>query len=70
MPWPLRSHPTFEHGNPEVVFEGRYDFGGFARVFDLSLDGTRFLVRKPSDAQTDAATAPLDLVLGVKPILS
>ena len=57
---PVTSDPTFQHGNPEVVFEGRYDFGGFGRVFDLLPEGTRFLVKKPADAQTDA---PLDLVL-------
>ena len=57
---PVTSDPTFQHGNPEVVFEGRYDFGDFGRVFDLSPEGTRFLVIKPVGAQTDT---PLDLVL-------
>ena len=60
---PITSNPTFQHGNPEVVFEGRYEFTDFARVFDLSLDGTRFLVRKLADAQTDDSVAPQDIVL-------
>ena len=57
---PITSDPTFQHGNPGVVFEGRYNFADPFRVFHLSPDGKRFLVRKPSGAQTDAA---LDLVL-------
>ncbi len=60
---PITSDPTFQHGNPEVVFEGRYAFAGPNRLFDLSPDGTRFLVRKPSGGQTDDAAVPLDLVL-------
>ena len=60
---PITSSPSFQHGNPEVVFEGRYDFAGPFRVFDLSPDGKRFLVRKPADAQTDDSVVPLDLVL-------
>ena len=58
---PITSNPTFQHGNPEVVFEGRYNFAESFRVFDLSLDG-RFLVTKSAAAQTDSV-APLDLVL-------
>ena len=60
---PITSDPAFDSGNPEVVFEGRYDFTGPARVFDLSSEGTRFLLRKSADAQTDDSVAPLDLVL-------
>ena len=60
---PIISNPTFDNGNSEVVFEGRYDFTGFFRLFDLSPDGMRFLVRKPAVAQTDNSVAPLDLVL-------
>ncbi len=60
---PITTNPAFQHGNPEVVFEGRYDFTGFFRFFDLSPKGTRFLVRKPVDAQADDSAAPPDLVL-------
>ena len=60
---PITSNPTFRHGNPEVVFEGRYNFGRNLRTFDLSTDGTRFLVTKPPGTQTDDSVAPLDLVL-------
>ena len=58
---PITSDPTFQHGNPEVVFEGRYNFAVPFRVF--SLDGTRFLVTKPAGAPTDGSVAPLELVL-------
>ena len=60
---PITSNPTFDAGNSEVVFEGRYNFNGFARFFDLSPAGTRFLVTKPAGTQTDDSVAPLDLVL-------
>ena len=60
---PITTNPAFQHGNPEVVFEGPYDFTGFFRFFDLSPKGTRFLVRKPVDAQADDSAAPPDLVL-------
>ncbi len=60
---PITSNPTFDAGNPEVVFEGRYGFNQFFRFFDLSPKGTRFLVRKPVDAQADDSAAPPDLVL-------
>ena len=57
---PITSTPTFDAGNPEVVFEGRYGFNQFFRFFDLSPEDTRFLFTKPAGAQTDA---PLELVL-------
>ncbi len=60
---PITSDPAFQHGNPAVVFEGRYDFTGFFRFFDLSPKDARFLVRKPVDAQADDSAAPPDLVL-------
>ena len=60
---PITSSPTFDAGNPKVVFEGRYDFAGPNRVFDLSPDGMRFLMKKSSGAQTDDPVQPLDLVL-------
>ena len=60
---PITTNPTFQHGNSEVVFEGPYDLAGGLRTFDLSPEGTRFLLRKPADAQTDDFVAPLDLVL-------
>ena len=58
---PITSDPAFQHGNPAVVFEGRYDFSGVNfPLFDLSPEGTRFLVMKPLGAETDA---PPELVL-------
>ena len=57
---PITSNPTFEYGNSEVVFEGRYNFADLFQFFDLSPEGTRFLVMKPSGERTDAS---LDLVL-------
>ncbi len=60
---PIISASTFQYGNSEVVFEGGYDFAGPGRLFDLSPEGTRFLLRKPAGTQTDDSVAPLDLVL-------
>ena len=63
MVTPITSDPSFDYGTSEVVFEGRYNFAGPFRVFDLSTEDTRFLVTKPLGAETDDAVAPLDLVL-------
>ena len=62
---PITSDPSFDAGTPEVVFEGRYNFVDFVpgRIFDLSPDGTRFLVKKPLGTETNNTTIPLDLVL-------
>ena len=63
---PITSDPTFDNGTPEIVFEGpgAYRFDHPRRVFDLSPDGTRFLVKKRLGGQADArAAGPLDLVL-------
>ena len=60
---PITSTPSFDVGNPAVVFEGNYIFAGFSPGFDLSSDGTRFLMRKSSGAQADDTPASLDLVV-------
>ena len=61
---PITTSTSFDAGNSEVVFDWRYDSNSFGRFFNLSLDGTRFLVTEPSGEQTDdGPAAPLDLVL-------
>ena len=60
---PITTNPGFQHGNPKVLFQGRYSSDEFWRFFDLSPEGTRFLVTKPLGAETDDSVAPLDLVL-------
>jgi len=59
----VQTEPTFASGNPEVVFERRYYApSGFAvgRTYDISLDGTRFLMIKEGGSDE---TAPTEIIL-------
>ena len=47
----VETDPTFNPGNPALVFEGPYHRDGFAQGYDVSLDGQRFLMIKE---RTDA----------------
>ena len=62
MAAPVTSERSFDAGNPEVLFEGSFAVFGASTMFDLSPDGSRFLMLKPYGAQTNDALAPLDLV--------
>jgi serine/threonine-protein kinase len=54
--------PDFSHGAPYVVFEGAFVPGQPGLPgYDVSLDGQRFLIVKPGDAE--AAQRPIHLVL-------
>ena len=59
----ITREPTFSAGNSEILFEGRYLLDGLFPSFDLSPDGSRFLMMKPAGAQADDSLAPLGLVV-------
>ena len=43
-------HPTFAHGRPRKLFEGRYALGDVkddTRAYDVAPDGHRFLMLRP-----------------------
>ena len=44
------TNPTFEHGRPRKLFEGRYALGDVkddTRAYDVAPDGQRFLMLRP-----------------------
>ena len=55
--------PTFEHGKPRKLFEGRYALGEVkddAREYDVAPDGQRFLMLRPV---TEPSTGDLKVVV-------
>jgi serine/threonine-protein kinase len=55
--------PTFAHGKPRTLFEGRYALGEVkddTRAYDVAPDGQRFLMLKP---ETDSSTGDLKVVV-------
>ena len=59
----ITTEPSFNAGNPIDLFEGRYFGVPVFKNFDLSPDGTRFLMMKQSGNQSDDSLAPLGLVV-------
>ena len=53
---PVVTEPTFSAERPEVLFEASYFMGDYARNYDISADGQRFLMIKELD--TEAAPPP------------
>ncbi len=54
----VETDPTFKPGNPKILFKGKYLFSSNGYVFwDISPDGKRFLLLKPS---ASAGTAPAE----------
>ena len=52
----IRTEPVFTAGIPEVLFEDdTVILGSEARNYDVSGDGTRFLVLKPVETQEGSA---------------
>ena len=49
MSVPVKASPTFSPGTPRVLFEGRYNSNIVIRQYDISRDGTRFLMVRPID---------------------
>jgi hypothetical protein len=59
----ITTQPSFTAGKPRVLFEGHYvPPPGTTPNYDVSPDGQRFLMTKPSDAG-DAAPAQINVVL-------
>ena len=59
----VRTSPSFKSGAPKMVFEGVYDKGTASRpAYDVTADGTRFLVVKADESES--APAELEIVLG------
>ena len=55
----IATRPGFAVGTPRMLFEGRYEAPPFPIVnYDVSLDGQRFLMLKPSE---EAASAPTQI---------
>jgi hypothetical protein len=57
------TNPTFEHGRPRKLFEGRYALGEVkddARAYDVAQDGQRFLMLRP---ESESSTGDLKVVV-------
>ena len=57
------TNPTFEHGKPRKLFEGRYALGEVkddTRAYDVAPDGQRFLMLKP---ESEPSTGDLKVVV-------
>ena len=54
----IRTEPSFFASDPEVLFEGTYDPGGFSgnANYDVSLDRERFLMVQPTGSGRGAAS--------------
>ena len=57
----ITTEPTFTHGNPKLLFEGRYISSGFRSQYDVTPDGQRFLMIKESEQEL--AVTQLNIVL-------
>lgn len=61
----VQADPTFAPGNPEVILEKTYYSGGGAtlgRTYDISPDGTRFLMIQEGGADGELASRQVLLV--------
>jgi serine/threonine-protein kinase len=59
----IASQPSFNSGNPRVLFEGQYvPTPGTFPNYDVSPDGQRFLMLKPSES-AEAAPTQINVVL-------
>jgi hypothetical protein len=59
----IATQPGFAAGKPKVLFEGRYSPApGTGNNYDVSPDGQRFLMLKPSE-QDQAAPTQINVVL-------
>jgi eukaryotic-like serine/threonine-protein kinase len=59
----ITTKPTFSAGNPKMLFEGAYvPTPRSFQDYDVSPDGQRFLMLKPSDA-AEAASTQINVVL-------
>ena len=55
----VQTEPEFTLGTPKLLFQGNYDQGGVhdpARNYDVSADGQRFLMLKPTSVQSQPIT--------------
>jgi serine/threonine-protein kinase len=60
----IATQPSFTAGKPRVLFEGRYNPApGTTPNYDVSPDGQRFLMVKPSKASEAAAPTQINVVL-------
>ena len=53
---PVQTDPTFQPGNPEVLFEGQY-YPARGRTYDIAPDGQRFLMIKEGTETDDTSAA-------------
>ncbi len=58
----IDTEPTLSPGNPEVLFEMVLEFLPFARPYDISPDGERFLMIRAA-APTEETSAPTDIIV-------
>jgi eukaryotic-like serine/threonine-protein kinase len=58
---PVQTTPTFTPGNPTKLFDGRYLAGPNGRTYDVSLDGQKFLMIKPTTGTDQAPSMVLVL---------
>ena len=59
---PVKTGSIFEYGTPEKLFDAPYIFrspgGGLGRMYDVSLDGQRFLMIKETSWGRRAPPSP------------
>jgi eukaryotic-like serine/threonine-protein kinase len=59
----IATEPSFAAGTPQMLFEGRYELAPFPIAnYDVSTDGERFLMLKPSESP-EAAPTQINVVL-------
>ena len=59
----IATQPSFTAGKPRMLFEGRYEPGPVQlNNYDVSPDGQRFLMLKPSES-AEAAPTQINVVL-------
>jgi len=65
MEVPVEWNPTFRPGKPVELFQGDYEFPQAGRHYDVSPDGTRFLMLKHAVQGDDdyAVTPQINVVL-------
>ena len=59
----VQTDATFALGNPEVLFEENYHFGGLGRNYDIAPDGRRFLMIKAGGGSDGTGAAPSIIVV-------
>jgi dipeptidyl aminopeptidase/acylaminoacyl peptidase len=58
----ITTQPEFSAGTPKALFEGRYQPSPILNNYDVSPDGQRFLMLKPSETR-EAAPTQINVVL-------